>query len=99
VKIPEAMPGIPTDEVPLWQRLQDASRSIVFWAQIYEQSQTETHRKALLEAVRRHRELAKGAGPAVGEALQYLLDHVLEDPTLNTPEQLLALLDRRGPIR
>ncbi len=33
-----------------------------------------------------------GPGPAVGRALAYLLDRVLEDPTLNTRERLARLL-------
>ncbi len=42
-------------------------------------------------------------GPAVGEALAYLAEQVLEDPTCNTPEQLDELLrawaDRELPPR
>lgn len=36
--------------------------------------------------------LGCGPGPHVGEALRRLLDRVLEDPSLNTPERLVALL-------
>lgn len=38
-----------------------------------------------------------GPGPAVGRALAYLLDRVLEDPSLNTPEQLTELLLQNPP--
>lgn len=36
------------------------------------------------------------SGPAIGTALATLLDAVLEDPALNTPEQLLSLAQRLG---
>lgn len=36
--------------------------------------------------------LQTGPGPAVGKASRFLLDRVLENPALNTPEQLRALL-------
>lgn len=38
-----------------------------------------------------------GPGPAVGRALAYLLDRVLEDPTLNTPQHLTELLRQAPP--
>jgi tRNA nucleotidyltransferase (CCA-adding enzyme) len=44
--------------------------------------------------------LACDAGPQVGQALQHLTDRVVEDPSLNTPEALRALLEewaRRQP--
>ena len=37
--------------------------------------------------------LACEAGPEVGQALSYLTDRVVEDPSLNTPEALRALLE------
>jgi tRNA nucleotidyltransferase (CCA-adding enzyme) len=36
--------------------------------------------------------LGIGPGPAVGQALDYLLERVLDDPALNTPESLQRLL-------
>jgi tRNA nucleotidyltransferase (CCA-adding enzyme) len=36
--------------------------------------------------------LQTGPGPAVGKASRFLLDRVLENPALNTPEELRALL-------
>ena len=39
--------------------------------------------------------LGVGPSPAVGEATRFLLDHVLERPDLNTPEQLRELLRTR----
>jgi tRNA nucleotidyltransferase (CCA-adding enzyme) len=36
-------------------------------------------------------------GPAVGRALRFLTERVLEDPALNTPERLRELLRSRGP--
>ncbi len=42
--------------------------------------------QAVMEAV------GGGPGPVVGEALRYLLDCVLEEPSQNTPENLRALL-------
>lgn len=41
------------------------------------------------------KELGVGPSPAVGEATRFLLDHVLERPDLNTPEQLRELLRSR----
>jgi tRNA nucleotidyltransferase (CCA-adding enzyme) len=38
--------------------------------------------------------LGRGPGPAVGRALRYLADQVIEDPARNTPETLRALLER-----
>jgi tRNA nucleotidyltransferase (CCA-adding enzyme) len=38
--------------------------------------------------------LGCGPGRAVGQALRHLTDQVIEDPALNTPEQLRALLER-----
>jgi tRNA nucleotidyltransferase (CCA-adding enzyme) len=35
-------------------------------------------------------------GPALGQALDFLLEEVLQDPTLNERTTLLSLLDRRG---
>ncbi len=37
-----------------------------------------------------------GPGRAVGEALEYLTERVIEDPACNTPEALRALLEARG---
>ncbi|MBE3583961.1 MAG: CCA tRNA nucleotidyltransferase [Limnochordaceae bacterium] len=37
-------------------------------------------------------ELGVGPGPMVGAALRYLLEQVLDDPSLNTPDQLRRLL-------
>ncbi len=42
--------------------------------------------KEIMDAV------GKGPGPYVGDAMRYLLDRVLEDPTLNRPEVLHDLL-------
>jgi tRNA nucleotidyltransferase (CCA-adding enzyme) len=42
------------------------------------------------------RELGVAPGPAVGEALDRLLEAVLEDPSRNTREELLARLRREG---
>jgi tRNA nucleotidyltransferase (CCA-adding enzyme) len=39
--------------------------------------------------------LGVGPSPAVGEATRFLLDHVLDRPDLNTPDQLRALLRNR----
>ena len=39
--------------------------------------------------------LGVGPSPAVGEATRFLLDHVLDRPDLNTPEQLRELLRTR----
>jgi tRNA nucleotidyltransferase (CCA-adding enzyme) len=36
--------------------------------------------------------LGAGPGPHVGEALRHLLDRVLEDPALNAPARLEAVL-------
>jgi hypothetical protein len=35
------------------------------------------------------------AGPRLGEVLGLLLERVLDDPTLNTPEALLAIARER----
>jgi hypothetical protein len=42
------------------------------------------------------RALGCGPGPAVGEALHWLTERVLDDPACNTPERLRALLQERG---
>ena len=36
--------------------------------------------------------LGCGPGSHVGDALEFLLERVLDDPDLNTPKRLLALL-------
>lgn len=38
------------------------------------------------------RVLGRGPGPHVGEALRYLTERVIEDPSVNSPERLRALL-------
>jgi hypothetical protein len=38
------------------------------------------------------RELGLGPGPKVGAVLEQLLDAVLEDPSLNTRDRLLAMI-------
>ncbi len=38
--------------------------------------------------------LATGPGPRVGDATRFLMDAVLDEPALNSPDALLALLDR-----
>jgi hypothetical protein len=40
--------------------------------------------------------LGVGPSPAVGEAIRHLLELVLEDPSRNTRDQLLAALAERG---
>lgn len=43
--------------------------------------------------------MAKGIkGPALGEMLNYLLDCVIENPSLNTEEQLLSLADNKKTL-
>jgi hypothetical protein len=39
--------------------------------------------------------LGRGPGPAVGRALAWLTERVVEDPSLNTPDRLRALLAAR----
>jgi hypothetical protein len=38
--------------------------------------------------------LEGGAGPAVGEILRTLLDRVIEDPSLNTRDKLLPIVEK-----
>jgi len=37
--------------------------------------------------------LEGGAGPAVGEILRNLLDRVIEDPSLNTRDKLMPIVE------
>jgi tRNA nucleotidyltransferase (CCA-adding enzyme) len=40
------------------------------------------------------RVLGVGPSPTVGEATRFLIDQVLEDPSLNTPQRLTELLGK-----
>lgn len=58
-KIPETIPSTPTDEKPLWEQIQDASRHMCHCASVYAESPTELHRQALLKAGEKFNELAQ----------------------------------------
>lgn len=57
-KIGPTLPGIPTDEKPLWEKLQESSKEIVRWALLLESNPGDVcYKLGLLEAARAHKTL------------------------------------------
>lgn len=56
-KVFPGVPGIPTDEKPLWERLQEASKDVMRKALLFENDEGPVQRDALIKAVRVYKDL------------------------------------------
>ncbi|MBE3576970.1 MAG: CCA tRNA nucleotidyltransferase [Limnochordales bacterium] len=79
--------GMPADEPDPWlDRLEDELNEILHRSEAFRLEDLALGGRDVM------RILNLKPGPAVGEALRYLYERVLEDPTLNTPDKLGELL-------